>query len=312
MIVGTIVVDDFEGFRRLVCSVLQQRAEFQVTEASNGLEAVQKAKELQPDLILLDIGLRDLSGLEVAKRVRKLAPAAKIIFISVESDPDVVSEALDLGASYIHKARLQSDLLTAIEAVLRGERFVSRDLGPNGRAEASHRHEVIFCSGDGVLLDALSRFIASALSAGDAAIVLVTQAHRDSLLQRLGTQDVDVDAAIQRGTLLLWDVRDALSKFMVNDWPDEVRFSTVLGSLIESTAKGTTGERHRVVTCGECAPTLWAVGKLEAAIRVEHLWNEAIRGHGVDTLCVYPSLRGLEDDLSFRLLCAEHTAVYTH
>ena len=52
-----LVIDDFESFRRFVYSMLQQRAEFQVPEASNGLEAVQKAEELQPDLILLDIGL---------------------------------------------------------------------------------------------------------------------------------------------------------------------------------------------------------------------------------------------------------------
>jgi hypothetical protein len=123
---------------------------------------------------------------------------------------------------------------------------------------------------------------------------------------------VDVDAAIQRGTFVPWDSRDALSTFMVHGWPDEVRLSTALGGLIESITKGVTEERRRVVTCGECAPVLWAEGKVDAAIRAEYLWNEATRRHGVDTLCVYPSLRGLEDDLSFRRLCAEHTAVYSH
>ena len=101
-----LVVDDFEGFRRFVCSVLQPRAEFQAAEASNGLEAVKKAEELQPDLILLDIGLPDLNGLEVAKRVLKVAPAAKILFLSQESSPDVVRKALRLGAlGYVHKPR---------------------------------------------------------------------------------------------------------------------------------------------------------------------------------------------------------------
>src|SRR5215472_2482765 len=93
-----LVVEDFEGFRRFVCSVLQHRAEFQIAEALNGLEAVQKAEQLQPDLILLDIGLPNLNGLEVAEQVRKLAPAAKILFLSQESSSEVVREALSLGA----------------------------------------------------------------------------------------------------------------------------------------------------------------------------------------------------------------------
>jgi hypothetical protein len=224
----------------------------------------------------------------------------------------VVREALSLGArGYVHKTRCQTDLLPAIEAVLRGKQYVGSGLEFGTDAQTPHGHEVVFCSGDRVLLDALSRFIASALNVGDAAIALVTQAHRDSLLEGLSTQGVDVDAAILRRTLLPWDVRDAPSTFMVNDWPDEARLLSVLGRLIESTTKGATGERRRVVTCGECAPTLWAESKVEAAIRVEHVWNEATRGHRIDTLCVHPSLRGLADDLSFRRLCAEHTAVYS-
>ena len=123
-----LVVEDIEGFRQLVCSLLQPRAEFQVELASDGLEAVQKAKELQPDLLLLDIGLPSLNGMEVARRVRKLAPAAKILFFSVESDPDLVAEALALGEGYIHKPRVQTDLLPAVEAVLGGEQFVSDGL----------------------------------------------------------------------------------------------------------------------------------------------------------------------------------------
>lgn len=126
-----LVVEDYEQFRRFVCSLLQQKPEYQITQASDGLEAVQKAEELQPDLIVLDIGLPGLNGLEVARRVRKLAPRAKILFISQESSLDIVREALNLGArGYVHKARTASDLLLAVETVLRGEQFVSGGLIP--------------------------------------------------------------------------------------------------------------------------------------------------------------------------------------
>jgi len=124
-----LVVDDFDDFRRLLCSALQRRSEFQVTQASDGLEAVQKAEELQPDLILLDIGLPSLNGIEVGRRVRKVASSAKILFLTQESSPEVVQEALRLGAlGYVHKPRVYSDLLCAVDAILRGEQFVSNGL----------------------------------------------------------------------------------------------------------------------------------------------------------------------------------------
>ena len=103
-----------------------------VCEVSDGLEAVQKAKELKPDLILLDIGLPKLNGLRAAQEIRRVAPESKIIFLSQESSPDIVREALNLGAlGYVAKTRVASDLITAVEEVLQGRRFVSRGLLPS-------------------------------------------------------------------------------------------------------------------------------------------------------------------------------------
>ena len=122
-----LIVDDFEAFRRFVSSTLRQRAEFRIVgEASDGWEAVQRANELQPDVILLDVGLPNLNGLEVARKVRALSPA-KLLFISAFSDPDVVREAFRLGAlAFVHKPHAQSELILAIDAVLGGKRFVGK------------------------------------------------------------------------------------------------------------------------------------------------------------------------------------------
>jgi DNA-binding NarL/FixJ family response regulator len=93
------VVDDYEPFRRLARSTLRKRPALQIVgEASDGLAAVRQAEELKPDLILLDIGLPGLNGLRAAREIRKLSPDSKIIFVSQESSPDVVQEALSLGA----------------------------------------------------------------------------------------------------------------------------------------------------------------------------------------------------------------------
>ena len=128
--VKVLVVEDYEPFRRFVCSALQQRAaEFDLTEASDGLDAVQKAVTFEPDLILLDIGLPHLNGFEVAKQIRSLVPDTRILFVSQESSLEVIQEAFRVGGQgYVQKSRAQSDLMAAIDAVLAGERFVSNGL----------------------------------------------------------------------------------------------------------------------------------------------------------------------------------------
>jgi DNA-binding NarL/FixJ family response regulator len=128
--IRVLVVEDFEPFRKLMCSILDQRPNLQViSEASDGQEAVQKAEELKPDLILLDIGLPTLNGIEAARQIGKVSPESKIIFVTQESSPEVVQAALSLGAwGYVVKTRAASDLLVAIEAVLEGKQFASRGL----------------------------------------------------------------------------------------------------------------------------------------------------------------------------------------
>jgi DNA-binding NarL/FixJ family response regulator len=125
-LVRVLVVDDFEPFRRLVAKVLQQQPELQIIcEVSDGLEAVQKAEEIQPDLVLMDIGLPNLNGIEAAQRIRKLSPESKIVFVSQETSTDVVQGAFASGASgYVHKMNARNELLTAVNAVLGGKRFI--------------------------------------------------------------------------------------------------------------------------------------------------------------------------------------------
>jgi DNA-binding NarL/FixJ family response regulator len=129
-IVRVLVVDDYEPFRRFVCSKLRQKPGFLVVgEASDGLDAVQKAEEQQPDLIVLDLGLPRLNGLEVARRIRKLRPECKILFVSQESSADVAQETLRAGGlGYVVKANAASELVAAVEAVLQGRKFLSSGL----------------------------------------------------------------------------------------------------------------------------------------------------------------------------------------
>ena len=117
-----LVVDDYEPFRRLTCSVLEEMPGIQILgEACDGLEAVQKAEELRPDLILLDIGMPGLNGIQAARSIREAVPQSKIVFLSQETSPDVIEEAFRLGAfAYVAKVNAGTDLLKAVEAVRQG------------------------------------------------------------------------------------------------------------------------------------------------------------------------------------------------
>jgi DNA-binding NarL/FixJ family response regulator len=124
-LVRVLLVDDFDAFRSFIRITLQG-TQFQIiAEVSDGLEAVQKAEELQPDLIVLDIGLPTLNGIEAARRIRKRAPRSKILFLSQESSADVIEEALKFGVGYVIKTHAGSDLLATIEAMRAAGHFVS-------------------------------------------------------------------------------------------------------------------------------------------------------------------------------------------
>jgi len=125
--VRILLVEDFQPFRKLIRTLLDRKPGLQIiAEATDGQEAVHQAAELKPALILLDIGLPSLNGLDAARQIRELSPDSKILFVSQEFSPEIVQEAMNLGASgYVLKRRLASDLLPAVDAVLRGETFIS-------------------------------------------------------------------------------------------------------------------------------------------------------------------------------------------
>jgi DNA-binding NarL/FixJ family response regulator len=316
-VVRILLVENHPLWQRLVFAILQEQPNLQIIAvASDGLEAVQKAKELQPDLLLLDIGLPKLNGIEVAKRVSKVAPRATLLIVSSESSVDVVRVALRMGAlGYVHKSSTRTELLPAIKTVLEGRHFVSSEAAysTSKRVDdrAPCRHEVQFYSDDRFILESVARFVAVALRTGNPAIVLATEPHRDGILKMLRAEGLDVDAVIQERVLTLLDAADMLSTFMVDNWPDPVRFLGGVRGLIESASASANVDGPVVATFGEMVALLWAEGKTDAAIRLEQLWNDLATTHNVDVLCAYPfnSFAAEQKEKSFKRISACHAAV---
>jgi|SRR5215471_2798773 len=128
--IRVLVVDDYEPWRRYVRVALLANDGLQIVgEVIDGSEAIEKAQELQPDLILLDIGLPTLNGIAAARGIRKVSPTAKILFVSENRSPEIAQAALGTGAGgYVVKSDAASELLAAISAVLKGKPFISASL----------------------------------------------------------------------------------------------------------------------------------------------------------------------------------------
>jgi DNA-binding NarL/FixJ family response regulator len=126
-----LIVEDFDAYRDVVRSLINRQPAFLVIgEAATGLEAVEKAQQLKPDVVLMDIGLPKMSGFEAARLMKALEPAPKIIFLTAQTDIDLMEEALMLGAcGFISKAHAGSELLPALEAAVCDETFIGGSVG---------------------------------------------------------------------------------------------------------------------------------------------------------------------------------------
>ena len=174
-----------------------------------------------------------------------------------------------------------------------------------------HAHSVQFYEDDSVLLEGVSQKIGSALGAGGVGIVIATGAHRDALAQRLAAWGVNVDVATSTGRYVTLDAAETLASFMVNGWPDEDRFSTLIGGAIVQATIATKQKHPQVAAFGEMVALLWAEGETDAAIRLEQLWNNLSQRHTFSLHCAYP-MAGFANDGhgdQLRMVCAEHSQV---
>jgi len=309
-------VDDYEPWRRYAVSALQSEPGLLVVgEACDGSQAIRMAQELRPDLILLDIGLPLCNGIEAARQITHLVPMSKILFASENRSADIVSEALKTGAlGYLFKADAGSQLLPGVNAVLEGKQFLSERVAaepssakthvPARKAQPKTCHKIDFYQEEGSLLNRVTEFVASALNAGSAVIVVATRSHRDSIVRSLRSRSVNIELAEQHGKYIAVDVAEMLSSFMVDGMPDPVRFKYEFSKRIAEMGGG-----REVAIFGEAVQILLERGNIEAAIAIEKLTNELGMQHPINVLCAchLPVAKDLTNADAFERICAEHS-----
>lgn len=313
-----LLVDDREPWRRLVRSILAATGKWEVVaEADDGIEAIQQAAAVAPDLILLDVELPTLNGIAAARHILAHNPSARILFVSAHRDLDIAEAAIATGArGYLLKTDAGHELLAAMDAILLERRFLSAAIGgrhiagPAAHVAAPHPcHTAGFYPDDTTLLSAYADFTATALEAGNAAIVATSDARHSELRHRLRMR-VDVDRAVEDGRFIPVNISYVLDAVTRDGWPDQTRFWSGATSLLMRAARS-SGRPTRVMACGDCAAGLVNAGHFDAAVQLERQWDNLTATCNVEIFCGYVAREGEdhEHDSILDRIRAEHSAV---
>jgi hypothetical protein len=172
-------------------------------------------------------------------------------------------------------------------------------------------HAIQFYSSEEFLLDSLSRFISTALEAGDSCFVFATEAHFDGLADRLKARGVRTDAAVRKGRYVTANASEVLARLMVNGKLDRTRFEEFIREVLLPLKNAAVSKSRGVAVCGELVAMLWAQGKAEDAIEIERFWNELATEGCYYLRCFYPitSFSDPGQNKLFLKLCAEHAGL---
>jgi CheY-like chemotaxis protein len=293
-----------------VSTLLAERFDL-VAAVTDGRQAVHAARRLDPDVVVLDVTMPELNGFQTARELTYAGLRAKIVMLTMHQSDDFIAAAITSGArGYVLKPRMLPDLEGAIDHVIAGRLFVPSltallaILPPPGAGG----HAVQFGIHDRAGLNELSAVLAAALQRGDMAAIVVTEATRAGVAERLMANGCDVTEAEAQGRYLSMDATAALSQVMVGGRIDRSRVAAFVDDLERARLAASASS---VTIVGEPALVLCRRGEPEAAIHLEQLWHDLTRRRPFLTVCPCPMecfSEGTAPDL-FPGICAPHSAV---
>jgi len=280
-----VVADDHDKTRAAITSLLA--ADFDVVSSvADGQAAVEAVRALYPDLVVLDISMPRLSGLEAGALIRDLPDPPRIVFVTSHDDGAIISAASSLGATaVVRKPEMLTELVPAVRRALLF-------------------HGVCFYEDSPSLARTVARFIGEGLAARQTAVIVATAKHGASIGAQLTATGVDFHQQIDHGELLILDADEVLDRLMVGNRPDAQRFEDTINPILDKAA----GSRKRLVRIyGEMVDVLWSDGREDAALSLETLWHQLIAARKCSLLCGYSS--SVCHGEGFNAICDRHSHV---
>ena len=278
--------------------------------ASDGWQAIDLARQLDPDVIVLDINMPGLNGFQTSRALSDAGSKAPIVFLSALDADEHVGEAFRWGArGFVEKSYIARDLPSAIDHVLSGRQFLpsltSMFRVANGRGHAIDLHDDA-----ATFLNRVSGYFDLALKRGDATCVIADEETREGLSQRLRSRGWDLAGPSTHNRYLLVDAGAALQRFMRNGLPDPGVLADIATELDQYRLAVTGRQTSCLTLFGNMAGSLMADGNAAAAIALEHRWTAVTKDLPFLTLCGYaPSCFPAAAPTLWANACAEHAMV---
>jgi DNA-binding NarL/FixJ family response regulator len=304
-----LLADDHIHVRESVSRLLAAAFDI-VATAADGRQALDLARRLRPDVVVLDVGMPELDGFQTLEQLRRDNPETRVVFLTMHSDDEFVAAAINGGAhGYVLKSRVHMDLISAIDHALAGRLFLS-SLTSLSIVEGS-RHAVQFHANESHFLDDVSLLVGATLRSGEQVVLVTSEATRNGVARRLQARQMNLAELAEREEYVAMDSGLALSQVMRDGRPDKERLAEIIHGLDRLRLAVPNGPRGRLTIFGDMAVSLCRNGNFEAALELERIWNELTRALPFFTVCSYPieCFEHAEARNLFQNVCAEHSAV---
>jgi CheY-like chemotaxis protein len=285
-----LVAEDHAEMRERIANLLGSTFDV-VAAVVDGQQAVEATAELQPEVIVLDISMPVLDGIQAAARIRGMPRAPRILFLTAMDDPAIAEVARSLDASgVVRKLNMMAELIPTIQRALNT---------PSG-------HAVYFYPDARSLADVVARFIGQGLAADQPALVIARPLHSAAILDQLADIGIDCRNRIERGDLVMLDANHVVSRLIVDDMPSVQSLQDDVLPVFDRMVRRARHARARAY--GEMVDLLWNSEREAAALSVEDHWNQLDIARSFSVLCGY-STDAVDKAVGFRKICDRHDHV---
>jgi len=280
-------VDDDPGILKAISRLLA--SDFNVVAtATTGSEALDTVPRLDPDLVVLDMSMPGLNGLQTAAELKRSGSRAPVVFLTMHQDDDIVADALRSGATgYVLKTRAWSDLVPALRDALVGRKYLP-SLAPLLMTDA-HPHAVQFHGDDDDWLDGVTEALIGALHRGDIIATVLIESNRHAVTRRMAARGWNLADLETQNRYLVFDADEAAKQVMRDGRPHVDSIAAMVAVLENARLSSAAGSRSQVTLIGEIAGVLCRRGDFDGALELERLWDELTASLPILTICAYPT-----------------------